>query len=76
MQSRKRLFRQGDVLFTVVDDLPDGDRKARSNGMVAYGEVPGHTHALAVEDRHSAEVLEIAGGLFVRVSETGLSVEN
>jgi len=63
--------RQGDVLFTKIDALPKGDRKKRENATVAYGEVTGHSHALAVADREHAQVFEINGGLYVTVSETG-----
>lgn len=68
------LYRQGDVLFTRIDALPKGKRKKRENATVAYGEVTGHSHALAVEDREVAEVLEIGDGLYVHVSECGLSI--
>lgn len=69
------LYRQGDVLFTRIDRLPSGRRNKRENATVAYGEVTGHSHALAVEDRQTAEVLEIGDGLFVHVSDTGLRLE-
>lgn len=68
-----KLYRQGDVMFKLVGDLPDGDRKKRDNGTVAYGEVTGHSHRLSVLE--SAEVLEIGDGLFVSVSEHGISLE-
>jgi hypothetical protein len=66
-------IRQGDVLFTRISRLPKGKRTKRASGVVAYGEVTGHSHALAFEDRGEAEVLEISDGLFVRVSEHGVS---
>jgi hypothetical protein len=66
-------IRQGDVLFTRIGCLPKGKRTKRENGVVAYGEVTGHSHALAVEDRDNAEVLDIGDGLFVHVSERGVS---
>jgi hypothetical protein len=62
-------YRQGDVLFVQISALPSGEQKKRENGTVAYGEVTGHSHRLAVLE--SAEVLEIGSGLFVRVSEDG-----
>lgn len=70
-----KLYRQGDVLFTAIAQFPRGDRKKRENATVAYGEVTGHSHALAVEDRKAAEVLEIGDGVFVHVSESGLRIE-
>ena len=70
-----KLYRQGDVLFRRVKKLPAGDRKKRENATVAYGEVTGHSHALAAEDRGLAEVLEIGDGLYVHVSEGGIRIE-
>lgn len=69
------LRRQGDVLFVKVDRLPTGERKKRENGTVAYGEVTGHSHSLAVADRDMAEVLEIGDGLYVHVGENGVRIE-
>ena len=71
---RMKLYRQGDVLFKRVQSLPEGERKKRSNATVAYGEVTGHSHALAVEDRDVAEVLEIGDGLYVHVSAAGVRI--
>ena len=70
-----KLYRQGDVLFRQIERLPKGERKKRENATVAYGEVTGHSHALAIEDREAAEVLEIGDGLFVHVSEAGVRIE-
>lgn len=70
----QKLYRQGDVLFRQIPRLPKGNRKTRKNGTVAYGEVTGHSHALALEDQKVAEVLEIGDGLYVRVSESGVRI--
>jgi hypothetical protein len=72
---KTQLYRQGDVLFTRIDRLPAGERKKRANATVAYGEVTGHSHALAVEDRKVAEVLEIGDGLYVHVTGAGVRIE-
>jgi hypothetical protein len=69
------LYRQGDVLFRRIDKLPAGTRTKRANATVAYGEVTGHSHALAMEDREIAEVLEIGAGLYVHVSGEGVRIE-
>ena len=69
------IYRQGDVLFTRIARLPKGERTIRKNATVAYGEVTGHSHALAIEDRTCAEVLEIGSGVFVHVGEAGLRIE-
>ena len=73
--TRMKLYRQGDVLFKRIAQLPTGDRKKRENATVAYGEVTGHSHALAEEDRDAAEVLEIGDGLYVHVSASGVRIE-
>ena|ERR1035441_6050538 len=70
-----KLYRQGDVLFRQIEKLPKGKQIKRQNTTVAYGEVTGHSHALAVEDREVAEVLEIGTGLYVHVSEAGIRIE-
>lgn len=70
-----KLYRQGDVLFRQIENLPKGEQKKRENATVAYGEVTGHSHALAIEDRAAAEVLEIGDGLYVHVSEAGVRIE-
>lgn len=61
-----KLYRQGDVLFKAIKSIPAGGVK-RENGVVAYGEVTGHSHQLQLEDRVESEVLEIENRLYVRV---------
>jgi hypothetical protein len=70
-----KIIRQGDVLFVPVSAIPEGPRVKRETGTVAYGEVTGHHHSLAVEDLERAEVLECGDGLFVHVSEDGVRIE-
>jgi hypothetical protein len=66
------MVRQGDVLLRKVDKLPDGKRKRRASGEVLEGEVTGHVHRIT--DLEAAEVLEIGDGLFVSVSDNGVSL--
>jgi hypothetical protein len=66
------LYRQGDVLFRRINNLPSGEQRKRENATVAEGEVTGHSHRLALEDRIAGEVVEIGNGLFVQVSDQGL----
>lgn len=68
---KKMQFRQGDVLIRRVSALPEGEAKKRENGVIAYGEVTGHSHAVDVE---RAEVLEIERGVFLRVGPEGVSL--
>jgi hypothetical protein len=80
MKSRTQagaLWRQGDVLFRRIPKLPQGERKRRASGIVAFGEVTGHTHALAEADQDVAEVWEIGGpdSLFVHISKSGISIQ-
>lgn len=67
-------YRQGDVLFTRCSAIPQGGTK-RENGTVAYGEVTGHSHRMQESNLATAEVFECGAGLFVRVSEEGVSIE-
>lgn len=73
MKNQVMKYRQGDVMFIPVANIPAGAAKKRENGTAAYGEVTGHSHKLA--DLESAEVLEIGDGLFVRVSESGVAID-
>lgn len=73
-QKQLTLFRQGDVLFKRIATVPAGERKKRENGVIAYGEVTGHSHALAALDQ--GEVLEIGEGLYVHVGEEGVRIEH
>ena len=36
--------RQGDIFFKVVDQLPQREMKKKSDNILAYGEVTGHSH--------------------------------
>jgi hypothetical protein len=75
MQTKIRRYRQGDVLISQIETLPEGRQTQRESGVVAYGEATGHAHRVCVEE--GAEVLEIAlppgnsragRGVFVRVT--------
>ena len=71
---KEKLYRQGDLLFREVNQLPEGSEpRKRNNGHIEEGEKTGHIHRLAtLED---AEVLEIGNGLFVNVTaEGGVSI--
>lgn len=74
-KTKIQIYRQGDVLFRRIDKLPAGERRKRENATVAYGEVTGHSHQLAIADREVAEVLEIGEGLYVHVSADGIRIE-
>ncbi len=65
-------FRQGDVLFVQIKQLPGGKSIKRANGHILEGEATGHIHRVAVIEQ--AEVLEIGDSLFVRVGDEGVSI--
>jgi hypothetical protein len=75
VKKKLKLYRQGDILFIRIARLPKGNRKTRTNGVVALGEVTGHSHALATEDLETSAVLEIGDGLYVRVSPNGVAID-
>ena len=66
------LARQGDVLIRRIDGLPKKNTVVRVNGVLAYGEVTGHSHR--VDNLTRAEVLEIADRLYLRVGEEGVRI--
>ncbi len=67
------LYRQGDVLFRRVVAVPKKDRKKRKDGVIAYGEATGHTHAVA--DLEAAEVYDVGDQCFLSVTaEGGVSI--
>ena len=67
-----KIYRQGDVLFKQVKSIPAGDRKKRPTGHILEGEATGHIHRLG--NLAAAEVLEINDGLFLSVTEEGVSI--
>jgi hypothetical protein len=68
---QQKVYRQGDVVLTRIEALPSGKKSVRKNGVLAYGEVTGHSHAI---HEGQAEVLEMPDGLFLSVSESGVSI--
>ena len=70
----KETYRQGDVVLTRIEALPSGSRRVRKNGVLAYGEVTGHSHALT--DTKEAEVFEMPEGLFLSVGENGVAIRH
>lgn len=64
-------IRQGDVYLEPVASVPDGAKPRKSNvkgrHVIAYGEVTGHHHSVAVKD---AELLESAEDVYLRIMRT------
>jgi hypothetical protein len=69
---KTEMYRQGDVLFRRIAALPEGSRKVRKNGHILEGEKTGHIHRVRELDR--ADVLEINEGLYLNVTEAGVSI--
>jgi len=64
--------RQGDVLIRRIDKLPKKKALRRVNGVLAYGEVTGHSHR--VDNLTRADVLEIDNRVFLHVGEEGVRI--
>ena len=58
------MWRQGDILISAVEAAPRGAVR-RSDGVLAEGELTGHSHR--IEHRATAELLEHRGALYLRV---------
>lgn len=67
-----RTWRQGDLLFAQIPEFPKGKRTVRPTGYIEEGEATGHIHRIA--DLDAAEVMEIESGVFLSVSEEGVSI--
>lgn len=69
---KNAIYRQGDVLIRRIGSLPKQKAQPRLTGILAYGEVTGHSHK--VEDLTHAEVLEVGSGLYLRVGQEGVRI--
>jgi len=69
-----KLYRQGDVLFKEVKQVPK-DGKVRKSGHILEGEATGHIHRVAEAQLTEADVLDCGAGLFMKVTgEGGVSI--
>ncbi len=69
----KLYARQGDVGF-VARNVPT-DAKRVDLKPLALGEVTGHSHQIALADREGAEMYDLDGAMFLRVTaEGGVSI--
>jgi hypothetical protein len=69
-----KLYRQGDVLFKEVKEVPEGG-KVRKSGHILEGEATGHIHRVAETQLAEAQVLDCGAGLFMCVTgEGGVSI--
>ena len=58
-------YRQGDVFLIPVREIAEGAQPQHRHGVLAEGEVTGHSHRFAVPDE--AAVFRAAGSLYVDV---------
>jgi hypothetical protein len=59
------LWRHGDILIARTSAIPDG-AQAKPTSVLAWGEITGHSHR--VEDAETAEIYEIGGVTYLRVT--------
>ena len=67
-----KMYRQGDILIVERKSIPNGKKTKRERGNILDGETTGHVHR--VDDIEAADVLEIGEGLYLNVSENGVSI--
>ena len=62
------IYRQGDVLVVEVADIPKGKKVKARNGrlILAFGEVTGHHHSVAVADAEMVKV-ENSEDVFLKI---------
>ena len=66
-----RMWRQGDVLMAVADEIPEGARKL-PHCTLAEGELTGHSHRVA--EPEAAELFEKDGVLYLSVKAQSATV--
>lgn len=68
-----KMYRQGDLLFKQVKQIPEGG-KVRKSGHILEGEATGHIHRVAEMQLAEAEVLDCGAELFMKVTGDGVSI--
>ena len=59
------MIRQGDLLFTRIDEMPKGMKPMPGKSVLAYGEVTSHSHRIEGLAEGDVAVLESADGTLV-----------
>jgi hypothetical protein len=68
-------FRQGDVGIDKIKSIPKEAKKQKKDRVIlAYGEVTGHCHEVAVEDLDKIELFMIGEKMYLKVNEDGVRV--
>lgn len=75
------MYRQGDVMIRQINEIPKGTEEAKPDGnriVLAYGEVTGHAHAIAVPQAKEFTLRDagIAVRRFLQVFEGGAEVKH
>src|SRR5262245_31606014 len=65
------LWRHGDVLIATIEAIPDGAQR-RTSPVLVYGEATGQAHR--VEDAATAEIWDLDGDLYLRVTDVAYLV--
>lgn len=58
--------RQGDIFFEAVDKLPTKGLKKKTDGILAYGEVTGHSHQITTAVSDCESYVDEQGDIFIR----------
>jgi len=76
LKSDSPFWRQGDIFFVRVDDIPNLEAaKQVKNGVIARGETTGHMHRVSQASLAAGAVLYAIGrGLFLKASESGAAI--
>lgn len=68
-------YRQGDVGIDSIVSIPEGAKpENRERIILAYGEVTGHCHEVAVEDLDKVQLYSLDGKMYLHVEENGVRV--
>jgi len=59
------MWRHGDVMIAAVNEIPE-QAQLKPTAVLALGELTGHSHR--IEDAKTAEILDLNGKMFVRVT--------
>lgn len=68
-------IRQGDVGIDRITSIPKEAKKQKKERIIlAYGEVTGHCHEVAIEDLDKIELFTIGDKMYLNVKEDGVRV--
>jgi len=62
----KFMSRQGDIWFEAVDKIPSKGLKKKTDAILAYGEVTGHSHAVTTPISDCESYVDEKGDIYIR----------